>query len=175
MRLLRAVDRIATPWKNGGGVTCEILAWPEGAGFEDFDWRVSMAEVAASGPFSRFAEVDRVLVVLDGRLRLTVEGLPSFDLSLDSPPAAFPGDAPAYAELLEGPVLDLNLMTRRGRALARLERLDHGQLEGGPALAIALEAGTVGAVALSVHDAVLLKVGDRPQQIAGSLLVARFA
>ncbi|CAM5655899.1 hypothetical protein SSPIM334S_00286 [Streptomyces spiroverticillatus] len=45
MKLLRAADRTAVPWKNGGGITREIAAWPQGAA--DFDWRVSTRRVAA--------------------------------------------------------------------------------------------------------------------------------
>ena len=31
MRLLRAADRTAVPWKNGGGVTRDVIVWPAGA------------------------------------------------------------------------------------------------------------------------------------------------
>ena len=54
------------PWKNGGGTTIEIAVSPHGAGLDDFDWRVSMARVEGSGPFSRFADIDRCLCVLGG-------------------------------------------------------------------------------------------------------------
>jgi len=36
------------PWKNGGGSTTEIAIGPPAAGFEGFDWRVSIASIAAS-------------------------------------------------------------------------------------------------------------------------------
>jgi hypothetical protein len=115
MRLLRAADRQATPWKNGGGVTREVAVWPPGAGFGDFDWRVSMAEVTADGPFSVFPGVDRVLAVLDGRFRLAVAGLEPADLTPASAPLKFPGDVPAFAELLTPKARDLNVMVRRGK------------------------------------------------------------
>lgn len=124
MRLLRAADRQAAPWKNGGGVTREIMAWPPGAGFDDFDWRLSMAEVRADGPFSSFPGVDRILAVLQGSLRLTIEGRRALNVSPETAPAAFPGDAAIYAVVEAGPVLDLNLMSRRGKVRARLTRLD---------------------------------------------------
>ena len=94
-----------------------------GAGLDDFDWRVSMAEVREDGPFSGFPGVDRILTVLEGGLRLTVAGAGVFDLSPGSAPATFDGAAPASARLTAGPVLDLNVMTRRGAALARVDRL----------------------------------------------------
>jgi len=123
MQILRAADRVATPWKNGGGVTREVAAWPPGSGFDDFHWRVSMAEVRADAPFSVFAGVDRILAVLEGRLALSVEGLGAFDLARDSVAARFPGDAPTTGRVVEGPVLDLNIMTRRGKTSAHLQRL----------------------------------------------------
>ncbi|WP_411288672.1 HutD family protein [Phenylobacterium sp.] len=123
MTLLCAVDRTAVPWKNGGGVTREIAAWPPGSGFDDFAWRVSMAEIHEDGPFSSFASVDRILAVLEGGLRLTVHGAGVFELSPRSAPLAFDGETPAAAKLTAGPVLDLNVMTRRGAAFARLDRV----------------------------------------------------
>jgi environmental stress-induced protein Ves len=124
MRLLRAADRQATPWKNGGGVTREVAAWPPGAGFDDFDWRVSMAEVAADGPFSTFPGVERTLAVLEGRLRLAVEDRRQIILSAETAAVAFPGEAAVHAVVEAGPVLDLNLMSRRGKVTAQLTRLD---------------------------------------------------
>ena len=53
-------------WKNGGGVTREIVASPEGAPLDAFDWRVSLADVSADGPFSSFPGVDRTLTVVEG-------------------------------------------------------------------------------------------------------------
>jgi environmental stress-induced protein Ves len=34
------------PWKNGGGSTTEIAIAPPDAGFDDFDWRISLATIA---------------------------------------------------------------------------------------------------------------------------------
>jgi environmental stress-induced protein Ves len=124
MQVLRAADRQAAPWKNGGGVTREVAAWPPGAGFDDFTWRVSMAEVTADGPFSSFPGVDRILAVLEGRLQLDVQGEARITLSPETAPAAFPGDAAAHAVVEAGRVLDLNLMSRRGTVRAGLIRLD---------------------------------------------------
>lgn len=123
MQVLRAVDRVATPWKNGGGVTREVAVWPPGAGFDDFHWRVSMAEVRADGPFSMFPGVDRVLAILQGKLELGVEDRAILELTEDSPPVAFPGDVPTVARVLGAVVTDLNVMTRRGSASATLKRV----------------------------------------------------
>ena len=70
--LVRTADVPAQPWRNGGGVTRELLALPEGG-----DWRVriSVADVASNGPFSTFAGVDRWFAVLDGAgVELTIDG-----------------------------------------------------------------------------------------------------
>jgi environmental stress-induced protein Ves len=123
MRLLRAADRRAAPWKNGGGVTTEVAAWPPGASFDDFDWRVSMAEITADRAFSIFPGVDRVLAVLEGRFRLAVAGLEPAELTPASAPLKFPGDAPAFAELLTAKARDLNVMVRRGKVSAEVVRL----------------------------------------------------
>jgi environmental stress-induced protein Ves len=114
VRLIRVEDYRRMPWKNGGGETTEIAAWPDGAGLETFDWRVSMARVTADGPFSGFPGVDRTLAILDGAgLRLDIAGRHPVELTTTSPPFSFPADLPTVAKLAEGPVLDLNVMTRR--------------------------------------------------------------
>ena len=116
MRILRAEDHRRMPWKNGGGETTEIAVFPEGAGLDDFDWRVSMARVEASGPFSLFAGIDRTLAILDGAgIILSVEGRSAFGLTARSEPLTFPADVATSAALIAGPVTDLNVMTRRGR------------------------------------------------------------
>ena len=119
-------DLPATPWKNGGGSTCEIACWPPGAGLNDFGWRVSIATIAAAGPFSVFEGVDRSIMLLDGdgvRLR---SGDGRIDHLLDRPhqPFAFSGDAAIACTLLGGPSSDFNVMARRGRWHAELRVLD---------------------------------------------------
>jgi environmental stress-induced protein Ves len=124
VRLIRPAEYRRMPWKNGGGETLEIAVSPDGAGLEGFDWRVSMARVTRAGPFSSFPGVDRTLAVLDGAgLRLSVTGRHPVELTTASPPCSFPADLPATASLADGPVLDLNVMTRRGAIDHALDRL----------------------------------------------------
>jgi uncharacterized protein len=124
MKILRSSDYRRMPWKNGGGETVEIAVEPPGASLDGFDWRVSMARVASSGPFSMFAGVDRTLAVLDGRgVRLSVAGRGMVALGPDTPPFAFPADVPAEATLIDGAIDDLNVMTRRARYRHRLIRV----------------------------------------------------
>lgn len=170
MQVLRAADRAASPWKNGGGVTREVAAWPPGAGFDDFQWRVSMAEVRADGPFSVFPGVDRILAVLEGRLALDIDGRGTVTLDPASAPAVFPGDAPTVGRVLAGPVTDLNVMSRRGAVRADLTRLAiQPYLTLAPAasdrLLVARSPLRVGAprpLDLAVDDALLLSADDPP-------------
>ena len=120
--ILRAADRRGVPWKNGGGLTREVAAHPAGSDLGNFDWRVSLAEVRCGGPFSCFPGIDRQLAVLSGRLQLSIAGRDAQGLSSDTPAISFSGEVPVYAEPRQEPVTDLNVMTRRGRFLARLTR-----------------------------------------------------
>jgi environmental stress-induced protein Ves len=122
---IRAAALVASPWKNGGGVTREIAAWSPGAhpagggaALDAFAWRVSVADVAQPGPFSRFDGVDRTLVLLSGAGMVLVEANGTRHV-LDVPLARadFAGEAAIDAMLVDGATRDFNLMTRR--ALAR--------------------------------------------------------
>ncbi|WP_321340201.1 HutD family protein [Breoghania sp.] len=123
MQVLKAADHRRMPWKNGKGETAEIAVFPEGAGLEDFGWRLSMATVSEPGAFSMFSGIDRVLGIVEGEgLQLSIEGQETV-VTLSGEAAAFPGDAAVTSQLLGGPVVDLNLMTRRGRFYGRIERV----------------------------------------------------
>jgi len=112
-RVIRNEDLVRVPWKNGGGTTAELAAFPEGAGFETFGWRVSMADVASDGPFSAFPGIDRTLVLVEGEgIELDVEGM-TYRLDRISPKLSFSGDDMTTGRLLSGPIRDLNVMTRR--------------------------------------------------------------
>ena len=122
--LLPAAGRQARPWKNGGGTTTDIAVFPAGAGMEEFDWRLSMASVTTAGPFSHFDRVDRILAVIEGRLTLAFEAdAKVIELGPDSPPYPFSGEVGVIGAPVNGTVVDLNLMTRRGRWAATMERV----------------------------------------------------
>lgn len=118
MTLIRFDSLVATPWKNGGGVTRQIACSPPGSGLADFDWRISSAEVAQDGPFSRFEGVERTLFILAGAgLDLRLAGAtqrlgPGGQIE-------FAGEADVFAALVDGPVTDLNIMVRRDRVRMR--------------------------------------------------------
>jgi environmental stress-induced protein Ves len=142
MNILRAADRVAVSWKNGGGVTREVAVWPPGADLDAFDWRVSIAEVSSAGPFSYFAGIDRTLAILEGRMALAFADR-AVELDAQSPPLAFPGDIPCSGAPLGGAVTDLNVMTRRGRCVARVARAKGGSWAGGRTLIVASAATAI--------------------------------
>ena len=114
MRILRAGNYRRMKWRNGGGETAEVALFPENAGPDDFDWRVSMARVESAGPFSLFPGVDRTLSILEGEgVVLDIEGRLPVRLTGVSEPYGFPADVAVHAGLVAGPVTDLNVMTRR--------------------------------------------------------------
>jgi environmental stress-induced protein Ves len=122
VQLLPAAERAAVPWKNRGGVTREVAVQPPQAGLDDFEWRVSCAQIDSAGVFSRFPGIDRVIVILEGELSLEVAGARAVVLSPESDPFAFPGDAASSGTPLVGAVHDLNVMTRRGHSTAKVQR-----------------------------------------------------
>jgi environmental stress-induced protein Ves len=156
MRLLRAADRIATPWKNGGGVTREVIAWPPGAGMEAFEWRISLADVATDGPFSAFPGVERVLTVIEGDgLVLEIDG--RAERLAAGVPFAFRGEAAVVARLTAGPIRDLNVMVRRGAWTAQVEPWRGGdEVAAGPTLIVLLQD----AQALAALDVSLFAAGE---------------
>ncbi len=144
IELLPAAARAAVAWKNGGGVTREVAVHPRGSGFDTLEWRVSIAQVRSAGPFSSLPGLDRRLAVLEGTLSLVIGQAPEVRLSPATPALHFPGEVPVKAQPLDGPVMDLNIMTRRGRfssALA-IHRAQHPT-------PLASDAATVVVVALT--------------------------
>lgn len=113
--LLDPATARAMPWKNGGGSTVELAISPVGAGLEDFAWRISTAQVAVDGAFSSFPDIDRSLAVLAGNgvCLQRADGQREMLLS-GGAIAVFGGEEAISAHLLDGPITDLNLMTRRG-------------------------------------------------------------
>jgi uncharacterized protein len=124
----RARERRAIAWKNGGGVTREVAAFPPGSDFDGFAWRISIAEVRNAGPFSQFAGIDRVMAVLTGSLSITLGDAAPARLGPDDPPLQFPGELAVTAEPQGAGATDLNLMTRRALHRGRLVRHEgHGR------------------------------------------------
>lgn len=117
--IVRFAELPAIPWRNGGGVTREVVASGAsvasgGSGPQDFDWRISIADVSQSGPFSAFPGVDRVITLVGGeRMDLVIDGVVHV-LGLHES-LSFDGASQASCSLPAGPTRDLNVMTRRDR------------------------------------------------------------
>jgi environmental stress-induced protein Ves len=123
MQIVRQSQFKAAPWKNGGGITHEALRVPDRGSFR---WRVSIAHIDASGPFSDFAGYARTMVLLRGAgvtLKLSDGSRRIMRAAGDL--AQFNGALGVECELLNGPCVDLNLMTSHamGPAQVRVERL----------------------------------------------------
>lgn len=138
-------DVTPVPWRNGGGSTRELLAWPDA---QNWLWRLSVAEVAQGGPFSAFPGVHRWFAVLSGGgVQLTLNQHRHV-LHEDTPPFEFEGDTPVDCQLLDGPTQDFNLMVKQG-LVARMTRLNapySGTLD--TPKTIAVYAGRTGASVL---------------------------
>lgn len=105
-----AADAVAPqPWRNGGGQTRELLAWPDA---QDWQMRISRADIAQDGPFSAFPGVQRWFAVLEGAgVTLRMPGA-ARRIARGAEPLYFDGgDAPGCT-LIDGPTQDLNLMLR---------------------------------------------------------------
>ena len=109
----------AQPWRNGGGTTRELLAWPDA---NDWQLRVSVAEIETDGPFSAFPGIERAFAVLEGAG--VVLALPQGERRLDAQSRAvrFAGEAAPMCRLIDGPTRDLNLMARRDAGPIHLHR-----------------------------------------------------
>lgn len=109
--LRRLSETTPTPWRNGGGTTRVLQAWPDAA---NWHWRLSVADVAQGGPFSAYPGVRRWLAVVQGDgLQLTLAQRAHL-LHVGTEPFDFDGDTPVDCELLGGPTQDVNLMLARG-------------------------------------------------------------
>jgi uncharacterized protein len=123
MRIIRQSSFAAVPWKNGGGVTHEAIRVPPDG--DSFQWRVSVAQIDASGPFSDFAAYNRFMVLLKGAgvvLKFSSRAGPAAsggpaprvrELRRVGDLEEFDGGLAIHCELLNGPCVDLNLMVSK--------------------------------------------------------------
>jgi environmental stress-induced protein Ves/predicted kinase len=141
IQVLRSEQHRRMPWRNGGGVTYEVAASPGGTHLADFDWRISIAEVEASGPFSAFPEIDRTIILIEGEwMALTVDGRRHRFGIRD--PFSFDGGGETLCEVPTRS-RDLNVMTRRGRVTATVavfegDSPDRGAIDGSETMFVCL-------------------------------------
>ena len=127
LKVIRQDTFSRSAWKNGGGVTHEAIRVPPTG--EAFLWRVSVAHIEKSGPFSDFDGYERKMLLLQGRgLDLQFGDGRRRELREVGDWVAFDGGIPTDCDLIDGPCVDLNLMTAKSLHTAvRLERL-HGSV-----------------------------------------------
>lgn len=124
LAIVRCDDVPPTRWRNGGGWTRELVAWPSAR-----DWvvRASVADVAASGPFSAFPGVERWIAVLDGEgIVVEHDAAPGLRLTPADALHRFRGEAATHARLLGEATRDFNMMVRRDAATATVAPLPAG-------------------------------------------------
>ena len=107
-------------WKNGGGFTRELLAWP---GADDWVLRLSVAEVDKSGPFSIFVGVHRWFGVLTGAgVRLSAGGQIN-TVTQDGLLFEFDGGVQHDCDLIAGSTSDFNVMVKANAGPCRVQRI----------------------------------------------------
>lgn len=107
MQVIESTAWVPQPWRNGAGVTHELVRWPEA---DPFAIRISVADVTAPAPFSTFAGYTRWLYLLDGGpVTLAIAGS---DTVLANPGDGieFAGEVSVAATVVARPSRDLNFM-----------------------------------------------------------------
>ena len=187
-RVIPANEYQRVRWRNQLGWTREIVKAPDG---DDWDWRLSIAEIERDAAFSSFPGIDRELVLLSGNgLRLRFDDGEVHELQPPHDRIRFAGERVVVGELADGPTHDFNLMWRRERVDAQLW---HRPLVGpmvifadpGTTWAVYLIAGQArfaddsGLVPLAAGDTAILEAGThRLRHVlegGGEVLVMRVA
>lgn len=117
MKVVPADSAPPMPWKNGGGVTRELLAVPPG---DRWRVRISVAEIERDGPFSAYPGVARWFVVLKGAGVELDFGAATRRLTRNDAPIHFDGAAAPGCRLIDGPTRDLNLMLRGAKGTMQI-------------------------------------------------------
>jgi uncharacterized protein len=150
MQVLELASVPLQPWRNGGGVTQELLVWPQARSKTD-DWqcRISVARIDQDGPFSAYPDVDRWFTVLTGQGVLLRFAHHRVALDTNTGPLQFDGAAAPACDLQDGPTQDLNLMLRRSGGQGGMATAQAGQAW--PCDAPLRAVFTLDATALHVH------------------------
>lgn len=138
--VIRQADTTPLRWRNGGGMTREIAVSPAMASFDNFDWRISIADIEQPGAFSQFPGIDRSLTVIDGEAMVLIQMAPASVSSVESDTAVmapseryyplarweslcFAGETRIKSHLPAGPTRDFNLMWRRDSMAGQVDVL----------------------------------------------------
>lgn len=158
---LTSADYERQPWRNGGGTTIELVRDDEN---ERWRWRLSVADVDRSGPFSDFTGYRRTIMLLEGRgMTLSFDRAPPVVLDRRYRSFAFDGGIRTDCTLLAGPIRDMNLIVDDRQVKASLgvrvlERESSWRIEPGALALLHAIAGRFD-VAIDAHR-VALAPGD---------------
>ncbi|UUO23867.1 HutD family protein [Colwellia sp. M166] len=109
------------PWKNGQGETIEMLINPGGS-LENFDWRLSMANVVEDGVFSNFSGYTRNLILIAGdgiNLQHNDNKIDRLTRLLDI--STFDGGDKTVGNLQSNEITDFNIITRTERITTKVK------------------------------------------------------
>ncbi len=122
MSIQRFSEHLKAPWPNGRGTSYEIAS--QTPGVSGWTWRVAIAPVVEDCDFSHFENVHRQLLIISGgEMILNVGG--EIVVCKPGEVAVFAGDIATTAKLVDGPIVDLNLMTVRGKASGVMTHIKH--------------------------------------------------
>ena len=187
-------DRRVVPWANGAGTTAVVARVPD---TDDWRWRLSLADVVEDGPFSVLPGVDRwIAVARGGRMELRAgapDGFLRTVLDDTGGALAFSGDGDTSCRVFDGPLVDVNLMLRRGTASGALDvyelgpgepwvstaravvvlsgRVELAAVDGEPVEGVVLDGAVFDAVVVDgAQDAPVSLVADGPARLAVVLI-----
>lgn len=110
-RVVAPAEFRTQPWKNGRGVTHEIVRWPDS---EAYDVRISLADDSAPGPFSQFPGYRRwSFLAGPAPIVLDVAGR-AHELVALGDHIEVAGDVAIHCTLPSGPTRLLNFLVREG-------------------------------------------------------------
>jgi uncharacterized protein len=159
VRVVRYSQVPSTAWKNGLGMTRQLAIHPLGASSENFEWRISIAQLDQSADFSPYPGIERCLAVLDGDMVLRRDACEPLSLTRDSAPVTFSGDETASGQVMRGPVLDLNVMYRAANWQASVQRCKAGGASDTLTLACAAQGTSQNVLVCSLVATLHLQLG----------------
>ena len=119
------------PWANGRGVSYEVARESDAAG--EWRWRLAIAPITEDGPFSPLPGVHRELTLIEGNgLVLTIDG--NMVGCHPGHVVRFAGYSHTHAALTQGPVVDLNVMSREDAPMTMSIVCGPSTIESVPAL-----------------------------------------
>lgn len=114
--LIHPAGKTSAPWANGRGSTREL------AHDARRSWRLSIADIGQDAPFSTFPGIDRIFIVVDGEVRLRVDGVEHCLVA--GAAVEFRGESAASAVAVGDTAQVVNLMMVRGEIQFEGRRAD---------------------------------------------------